>query len=216
MVGADFVDMARARAEEVLRGLGGWGGLTGGKPEDGRPENERPEDEQPEDGERDPRWRGADQLLDLVCREVAAQLATLGIATTDDIERIEERLASLEAAADASGGPVRKLPAQRSAAGAAPKAERAGKTAAERRGATAKSPAAKRPAPVSTTARATKAPAAKRSAPPDRRAPGRPANPRATATPAKRAAPGARVGEEAPRSDRPPGGTGRPGRPGGG
>ena len=217
VVGADFVDMARARAEEVVRGLGGWGGLTGGKPED-----EQHEDEKLGDEARDPRWRGADQLLDLVCREVAAQLGALGIATTADIERLEERLTRLETAAAASGRPVRDLPAQGSTGEATPEAERAGGTAAGQSGAkakapaTAKAPAAKRPAPAARRP----APAARRTAPADRAAPERPApgraNPRATATPAKRATPGARVGKEAPRSDRLPGGTARPGRASGG
>src|SRR5438270_13877566 len=49
--------------------------------------------------------KNTDQLMDLIRKEVTTQLSTLGLATKDDIARLESKLASVGAP-----NPAKKLP----------------------------------------------------------------------------------------------------------
>lgn len=83
--------------------------------------------------------RNAERLVEIVDREVRAQLASIGVATKADIRRLEERIDSIEA------------PAARGA-------KKAATTSAAKRAKSTKKPAKK------TAAKSTKKPAAKAAA----------------------------------------------------
>ncbi|MST34438.1 hypothetical protein GHK86_17140, partial [Acidimicrobiaceae bacterium USS-CC1] len=72
-VGADFLETARARAEEFLRDIGALGEATGRQA--GTTVGDL----------RDSGRRGTDQLFELIRREIAAQLSGLGLATKADL-----------------------------------------------------------------------------------------------------------------------------------
>jgi polyhydroxyalkanoate synthesis regulator phasin len=93
--------------------------------------------------------KNSERFLDTVRTEVRQQITSLGLATQADLDRIEERIASVIGAATA--------PAKQAAAGAkrAPAKKAPAKKAAAKR-ATQKAPAKKAPAKKTT---ATKAPA---------------------------------------------------------
>lgn len=150
--GADFVEMARTKAEELLRELGGLGGVAEERVGEARQAGRR----------------GADQLLDVVRREVAAQLSALGLATRADLEAIEARLDRLESAG-ANGTRTRRSPAER-AAGSGRAAPEGGETPAGRTAARKKAAPGNRPAPARKAAPAPKAAPARRSTPASRAA----------------------------------------------
>ena len=124
--GAELVETARQKAEEFLRDLAGLGEATtrtagadvGNLVAAGR--------------------RSTEALSELVRREITSQLTSLGLATRDDLRRLEARLDSVEESAEAAsrkagraGAAARKAaPAARTAAPAASKAAPAARKAA--------------------------------------------------------------------------------------
>ncbi len=87
-VGADFLETARARAEEFLRELSRAGGDT----------QERAQgalDDLVEGGR-----KGTEQLVSVIRREITTQLSLLGLATKDDLAELERRLSSRVTAAE--------------------------------------------------------------------------------------------------------------------
>jgi len=71
--GAEFIEAARAKAEEFLRGLGAMGESTTRQASStGK--------------------RSADQFLEMIRGEIAGQLASLGLATKADLEALERRV----------------------------------------------------------------------------------------------------------------------------
>ena len=104
-VGADFLETARARAEDFLRELSRAGGDT----------QERAQgalDELVEGGR-----RGTEQLVSLIRKEVAAQLGLLGLATKDDLAALERKLSAgtAKAAAPRTTTTARKTAARKTA-----------------------------------------------------------------------------------------------------
>jgi hypothetical protein len=97
--GAEFIEAARAKAEEFLRGLGAMGESTTRQASStGR--------------------RGADQILEMIRSEIAAQLAGLGLATKADLAELEHRLTRPAAPAPAARKPAAKKAATPTAAAA--------------------------------------------------------------------------------------------------
>ena len=120
-VGADFLETARARAEEFLRELSRAGGDTQEKAQGAL-------DELMEGGR-----KGTEQLVSLIRREITAQLGLLGLATKEDLAALERRLS----AGTAKAAPARKTAARKTAgattaAGTAPAKTAARKTAARK------------------------------------------------------------------------------------
>ena len=152
--GTSFLDMSRERAEAVVKEWVDAGDLGKGRAQkaiDDVLERSR---------------RATDDLRDLVRRETAAQLSSMGVATRDDIARLEAKLVAVAVAAATRPEPKRAAPrpAPRRAA-AAPKtavvkkAPAAPKTAAATRKAAAAAaraaaaqPAAENPAPGASAA----------------------------------------------------------------
>lgn len=128
-VGADFLETARARAEEFLRELSRAGADTQGRTQGAI-------DDLVEGGR-----KGTEQLVGVIRREITNQLSLLGLATKEDLVDLERRL---------SGGARSGSPAARTAAKKAPakKATNVSKTAA---GTTAATKSAARKAPAKKT-----------------------------------------------------------------
>lgn len=111
--GADFLETARAKAEEFLKELSRAGGST----------QERAQgalDDLVEGGR-----KGTDQLVATIRTEIGQQLKALGLATQDDLAALEKRLSGRSAGAApsaAKSAPAKKAAAKRVApsAGAAP------------------------------------------------------------------------------------------------
>lgn len=127
-VGADFLETARARAEEFLRELSRAGGDTQEKAQGAL-------DELVEGGR-----KGTEQLVSLIRREITAQLGLLGLATKEDLAALERRLS----AGTAKAAPARKTTARKTAgattaAGTAPAKTAARKSPARKAAATKKS-----------------------------------------------------------------------------
>jgi polyhydroxyalkanoate synthesis regulator phasin len=123
--GADFLEVARRRAEEFLEDLAKAGDTT-------QKQAQGALDEVVE-GSR----KGTEQLLTSIRKEITSQLALLGIATRDDLAALERRLTGQVApATGGAGSPAQKAPAKKAPAKKAP----AKKAAAE------KVPAQKTPA----------------------------------------------------------------------
>ena len=68
--------------------------------------------------------RNSERLLDTVRKEIKSQVANLGLATKDDIARLERRISSLSGEA-----PAKKAPAKKTAAKKAPAKKTAAKAA---------------------------------------------------------------------------------------
>jgi polyhydroxyalkanoate synthesis regulator phasin len=103
--GADLLEVARAKAEELLRDLGAIGESTTQRA--GAAVGEL----------RAGGRRGSEQLLELIRKEVASQLSALGLATKADLADLERRI---------GGGarpPARGAGTARRATAAAPAAE---------------------------------------------------------------------------------------------
>ena len=140
-VGADFLETARARAEEFLRELSRAGGDT----------QERAQgalDDLMEGGR-----KGTEQLVTLIRREITTQLSSLGLATKDDLAALERKLS----AGRASTGTAKT---------AAPRSTTARKTAARKTAEATGSTAARTTAAKATAAKSTarKSTAAKKAA----------------------------------------------------
>jgi polyhydroxyalkanoate synthesis regulator phasin len=101
--GADFLETARARAEEFLWELSKAGDSTQRQAQD-------VVDEMFESSR-----RGSEQLFGAIRREITVQLAALGLATKDDLAALERRLTGRVAPAKSAGtkaSAARKAPAR--------------------------------------------------------------------------------------------------------
>lgn len=129
-VGADFLETARARAEEFLEELSKVGGSTQRQAQDAV-------DEVFESSR-----RGSDQLFGAIRREITAQLAALGLATKDDLAALERRLTGRVGPAKAA--PAKAPAAKKAAAKSTGTSKKAtGKKAAAKHAAAKKAPAKK-------------------------------------------------------------------------
>lgn len=152
--GADFLETARARAEEFLRELSRAGGDTQGRAQGAL-------DELMEGGR-----KGTGQLVSVIRKEITNQLSMLGLATKDDLADLERRLSGRAAATKAAGAATKTTGAATKTTGAAAKT-----TARKTTGGTGTTGAAKTSGAASTTGAAStakssarKAPAARKSA----------------------------------------------------
>jgi polyhydroxyalkanoate synthesis regulator phasin len=122
--GADFLEVARTRAEEFLEELARVGDSTQKQAQGALDELVG--------GSR----KGTEQILATIRKEVTSQLALLGIATKDDLAALERRLTG------------RVEPATTGAASAAQKTAPAQKAAPVKKAAPAKKAAAKKAVPA--------------------------------------------------------------------
>ncbi|MGH9057083.1 MAG: hypothetical protein ACRDYY_14655 [Acidimicrobiales bacterium] len=155
--GADFLEVARARAEDFLRELARAGDTTQGRAQwafDDLLEGSR---------------RGTELILNLVRNEVAAQVEALGFATRGDVEVFVRRLTGQGGRGRGATGPApaeKAQPAQKAAAKKTARKAGPAKKAAANKAAPAKKAAAKKAAPAKKAATAKKAAPAKKSAGP--------------------------------------------------
>ena len=141
--GTSFLDMTRERAEAMVKEWVDAGDLGKGRAQKAV--------EQVLDRSR----KASDELRAMVRKEIGVQLAALGVATRDDIARLEAKID----AARASSGPVRKVAAKKVTANTVA-AERPAKATTAKRPAkatTAKATTAKATTAKATTAKATTA-----------------------------------------------------------
>src|SRR5438552_2236525 len=92
--GTAFLDMTRDRAEALVKELVKTGEVQKGKAQ-------KAIDEMLERSR-----KGAEELRDMIRREVADQVASLGLATKGDISRLEAKLDAAAGPATAAPGPV--------------------------------------------------------------------------------------------------------------
>jgi len=164
--GTSFLDMSRERAEAVVKEWVDAGDLGKGRAQkaiDDVLERSR---------------KTTDDLRDLVRREIAAQLSSMGVATRDDIARLEAKVDAVAAAAAATR-PVPKPAAPRPAPRKAAAVKKA--PAAPTTGAAPKTAAGARKAAAAAARRAAAKPAAE-SPPPDASAAGGGTSPPASGT----------------------------------
>jgi polyhydroxyalkanoate synthesis regulator phasin len=105
--GVAFTKMSRSRAEGIVNDLVRAG------------EIQREQAQQRVDDLMDRSRRNTEHLVELVRRELREQLAAMGLATKNDISRIESRLDALSRS-NAGAGAAKKAPAASSAAAPAP------------------------------------------------------------------------------------------------
>lgn len=131
--GAEFVETARARAEEFLRLLSNLGDSSQDKAEETI-------DDLVETGR-----RNTGLLFEIVRREIASQLSLLGLATKEDLANLEAKLTAAPAKKTATKA---LAPAKKAAAAKAPTAKKtvAKKATVKKSAAAKKAPAKKAPA----------------------------------------------------------------------
>src|SRR2546423_682567 len=93
--GTAFMEMPRKRAENIVKEAVKAGEL------------QRKQAQQAVDDLLERSRKNTERLVDLVRREITTQLATLGVATKEDINRLEARLASLSGPKPMPGAPVK-------------------------------------------------------------------------------------------------------------
>ncbi len=126
--GAEFVAMTRAQARARAKELVGTGQLAQEQVQgfvDDLVEESR---------------KRTDAMLDVVRKEIQRQVKTLGIATKDDLAKLETKLSKQSKPARKSSGSTKKKAAKK---GSAPKAKPAAKKKAKKAAKSAKVPAAK-------------------------------------------------------------------------
>ncbi|MGI8493234.1 MAG: hypothetical protein ACR2NJ_10860, partial [Acidimicrobiales bacterium] len=133
--GIEFIESARARAEEFLGELAAVTGATqkqaqqtvGGLLEGGR--------------------RSTDQLVEVVRTEIATQLRQLGVATKTDLEDLARRVSGRRPKkAPAKKAPAKKAPAKKAPAKKAPAKRAPAKRAPAKRAPAERAPAKRDPA----------------------------------------------------------------------
>jgi polyhydroxyalkanoate synthesis regulator phasin len=143
--GTAFLDMSRERAEALVKDLVKAGEVQKGKAQ-------KAIDELLERSR-----KGGEELRQLIRREISDQIGALGLATRDDINRLEARLAEMAPPADAGPPPTdkpakaapvkragpRPTPATPATPAAPPKRAAAKKTASPRKKAAPPAPADK-------------------------------------------------------------------------
>jgi len=93
--------------------------------------------------------KNSERLLETVRAEVRQQITNLGIATQDDLDRIEQRIASVVGTvAGAAGGPAKKATAKKAPAKKTSARKATAKKAPANKKATTKKAAAKKTAPA--------------------------------------------------------------------
>ena len=128
--GTAFLDLSRERAEALVKDLVKAGEVQKGKAQ-------KAIDELVERSR-----KGGEELRQLIKRESAEQIGVLGLATRDDISRLEARLEEMKSPAAA---PVKRA-APRQAAAKAPAAKKASTPRKKAAPAAAKAPAPPAPA----------------------------------------------------------------------
>jgi len=153
--GLSFFEMTQQRAEAALKDLAG----------SGQAESAKGQAHKAVDWVKERSRQGTDELKDLVHNEIRSQVDSLGLATKDDVARLEARVAAIETsiAGGASGAP------------GAEKASGSPKAAAITKSATTRKKAATTGATGAATTAATTVPAMKKA--------GRPVGKRAGAVP---------------------------------
>ncbi|MDQ6837498.1 MAG: hypothetical protein M3137_03935 [Actinomycetota bacterium] len=153
-VGNDFLETARARAEDFLRELAKATDTT-------QKQAQGQVDDLVAVGR-----RGTDQMIDIIRREVQSQLGQLGLATRNDLQALERRLGG----ATAPKTPAKKTPAAKKTSA---KKTSAAKTSDKKTSSPTKSAAAKSAAAKSAVKRTpTKGVPVKKASGPVKRAPG--------------------------------------------
>jgi polyhydroxyalkanoate synthesis regulator phasin len=125
--GAEFVAMTRAQARARAKELVGTGQLA---------------QEQVQgfvDDLVDESRKRTDAMLDVVRKEIQRQVKTLGIATKDDLAKLETKLSKQSKSAKQSSGPAKKKAAKKDSAKKPTKKKKTAKKAAK----SGKAPAAK-------------------------------------------------------------------------
>ena len=148
--GLELMQMTRTRAEAIVRDLVKAG-------EVGR---EQAQDRVEELLDRSK--KGTESLLGLIRREVGTQLASMGFATKEDLERMEARMSGATTAEKAPAGKAaaKKAPAAKKAAAKKAPAKAAPAKAAPAKAAAPEKAPAKKAAPVKKATKAAKAPPA--------------------------------------------------------
>jgi polyhydroxyalkanoate synthesis regulator phasin len=116
--GTAFMEMPRKRAESLVKDFVKAGDL------------QRKQAQQAVDDLLERSRKNTEQLVDLIRREITTQLSTLGVATKEDITRLESRLASLSGPKPVPGAPVKAQAKQAPVKKAAPAKKATGKKAA--------------------------------------------------------------------------------------
>src|ERR1700722_11942853 len=127
--GADFLEVARAKAEEFLRELAKAGDSTQKQAQDAVDE--------PIEASR----RGTEQIMATIRKEISSQLSLLGISNRQDLETLIRRMTGRAGPAETSA-PAQKAAAAKKAAPAR-KAAAAKKAPAKKAAAAKKAPAKK-------------------------------------------------------------------------
>jgi polyhydroxyalkanoate synthesis regulator phasin len=139
--GADFLEVARARAEEFLRELAKAGDTTQKQAQDAIDDLM--------EGSR----KGTEHLLASIRREVAGQLSLLGIGSIEDLEAVVRRVTGRAAPAK-KAGQAKKAATKKTAAKKAPAKKAPAKKAAAKRATPVKKAAvAKKATPVKKAAK---------------------------------------------------------------
>ncbi len=92
--GLSFFEMTQQRAEAALKDLSGSG------------ESAKGQAQKAVDWVKERSRQGTDELRELVRNEIRSQMDGLGLATKDDLARLEARLAAVEAPSAASAAPT--------------------------------------------------------------------------------------------------------------
>ena len=94
--GADFLETARARAEEFLAELAQVGGASQKQAQDAF------------DDMMGSSRRGTEQIVNAIRTEIAAQFSLIGVATRQELDDLERRLTARIEAAGQGAGPAKK------------------------------------------------------------------------------------------------------------
>jgi polyhydroxyalkanoate synthesis regulator phasin len=144
-IGASMLGMSRERAETIVRDLVASGELA-------RSQATKAADWLVERGR-----SGSEELREMVRKEIRQQVAALGLATKDDVARLEARLDEVRTSAANAATPTTAAPA-------APRARPAASATAKTAGRTAKAAKSSTTAKSATSAGATKSAGISRSA----------------------------------------------------
>lgn len=142
-VGADFLETARARAEEFLRELA--------KATDTTQKQGRDTLDDLVEGSR----KGTEQFISSIRKEITTQLSALGIATRDDLAALERRITgkatAQKSAPSKSAGAAKKATASKSSSASKSSAPTKKSTSSARKSTAKKTSASKSPATKKTT-----------------------------------------------------------------
>jgi len=103
--GLSFFEVTQQRAEAVLKDLAGSG------------ESAKGQAQKAVDWVKERSRQSTDELRELVRNEIRSQVEALGLATRDDVTRVEARVEALERAGAATGAGAAGAPAAKTVAG---------------------------------------------------------------------------------------------------